>query len=499
MDIPVEIWSYVFSFLRNQGMGAPLYMTCKLFKQVMLLQPTFGRRTLYNVNMALIYHKYTNVFKWYYELIKQSQESAKDIWSYPDQERYAMNRTHMLMAICKGCTKIVQYLLDEGIIPTDECFERAIRLGNKKVINLLKDRFEVSNFNLISINQHPKFIGYCKRIGLTINKDSCYHAARLGNINLYKFFEEQCDLAVMPSVAKYAANFNRRKMLIWLRDNDRDITGTFQGAIMGEHWELIPFLFEGGFPIDKLYNSNIHRLCRHAPLETIQYVFVHIGYNKTNDIYVIGACSSGRLDVVKYLFSKGFICGSRALGEAAKTGNKELVVYLLDGHADVNVKTLENCARGGNIAIMDILLDKYEHDLGPINLCDSACARKQWKMAKYLQSKGFIYSSISLKYTVIFNEVEMFEYLIAEGCPITFVELEKACIRNRTQMALRLLDLDCPITTNCLYTALKIGNRILIKALVEHNCPIDISVFTLDLPADISKWLNSAQLNWLPV
>lgn len=178
--------------------------------------------------------------------------------------------------------------------------------------------------------------------------------------------------------------------------------------------DILKFLHENGFKWNEIIYSYDYDCeeCNNFPCE-----FLKDYYGEKNHCISILAISSGKLEIVKYLFENGCIFSEIACYHAAYEGQLNILIYLRSVGFECDTFTFETAVCNGYFEIVKYL---FENEC-PVNptILDSAVLRCQNEISKYLYEKGFPLNKNALRIATFSGNIEILKYFREKGNNIT--------------------------------------------------------------------------------
>jgi ankyrin repeat protein len=272
---------------------------------------------------------------------------------------------------------------------------------------------------------------------------------------------------------------------------------------LGYHPKYINFF---GQPRDKLFVlSDILRY------KDVSFYQIRNGLNITEE-KIIKCCRTGNYEYIKYLSDNGLKLNtwdkriSLFLMLACASGNLELVRFILSEGAIIDINFLLCLCRCDNIEAIQIIFDNFCGEIPFVKLLETACSENNLKMLKYLISKGAdIHSSSELlvnsakKSLEKYSSIDIIIFLIENNYDINSsidILLIKACKKNNFKLLDYLISkgikINQPLIIKILKCACKENNFILAKYLISKK--VDMTKKTIIILLNAACEENNLQL-----
>jgi len=269
----------------------------------------------------------------------------RSLFSVVDVSKYKDNRKLLLSAIGYGKPEFCRYLIDQGMFDDVE---------NKPLIFaiILQDRDAVK-----------ALIKKGKKKGMLFGQyTESMVAAAVGNLEIFKLFSPYNHRGATCEVGGY-----------W--------TTSLQCAARNGHKKIVSLLFDVENDYDDAYTHDYDQCAAlikgasHGHLEVVKFVLSKVDVESTlfskEYTALAKACKHGHLTMVKYLLKKGALPNQKiyahgndiecALTYACQAGDREIVHYLIDHNAKVNLTTswpsLMVAITSGDREMADLLVD----------------------------------------------------------------------------------------------------------------------------------------------
>ncbi|EFA85597.1 hypothetical protein PPL_01380 [Heterostelium album PN500] len=267
-----------------------------------------------------------------------------------------------------------------------------------------------------------------------------------GNVRLLKWMvkrlvSKEKFIWMAPRMLEMAVKFGNFEMVVYLSKYTKaKSTSSLHYAILHNHYNVIQWLVAHGEPI---WGYDIADLVRHKQFDVLQSVLARLPpsfFKKENHRYdeIVGC---GDLDIVKTLHSMGVEFTSKSMYHAIKSGNLELVKWLISNvrilyltnvmdeaarngkfsilqwfHFNVNegcsFKAIDYAAKIGRLDIIEWLNEKRGEGCS-INAMDFAAENNHLEVVKWLnekRSEGC--STKAMDQALIGGHLEMCEWLM---------------------------------------------------------------------------------------
>jgi len=221
-----------------------------------------------------------------------------------------------------------------------------------------------------------------------------------------------------------------------------------------------------------------------------------------------GAAAYGHPEMVKYLIDKGADVniandfGYTPILGAASGGNVEGIQYLIDAGADINTKLpngeslIHMAARGGNVEVLKMLVDNgvdinQKTDFGRIPLIN-AIYSEQLEAIKYLVEHGANLNNrnnngATVMHAAMYRDsIEVVEYLIKKGAPVDETEnngnrpINIAVMQGKGDYTALLAKAGADVNVKCertgetlLHAASAKGNAEMVQVLIENGADVN--------------------------
>ena len=281
--------------------------------------------------------------------------------------RNAEGNTPLLIAAMNGHLETIKYLRECGV-SLDE-----------------KDKSNNTPLLLAAHNGHSAVVEWLIKEGVNVNEANRHRitalmrAAESGQITMVRCLIEQGALLTATDSGRrtplsYAIRSGQLSAVKYLLQQDKEqlLARSLHNysalllAVVHGHSEIIAYLLEQGASLlerDMFDNTPLLLAGEHGHKEIVAYL-LNEGANTTvvsseGDTLLLKAISSERVDLVKWLFNETSLIESNRRGwnaflMAAHKGNKELVSWLLEQGADIEVR--DNSGRNA----FSLTLNNYE-------------------------------------------------------------------------------------------------------------------------------------------
>jgi ankyrin repeat protein len=190
-----------------------------------------------------------------------------------------------------------------------------------------------------------------------------------------------------------AAKYGRLEMIIWLNDNKEEykIKGgnnwVINYASEHGHLEVIKWLYHKGYGFTS-YAINI--AAENGHLETVKWLHehrkIHCDEDDRNYEYAMNwASHNGHLDIVIWLHEHGYNCTKSAMDWAAEQGHLEIVKWLHEHRKEgCSTSAMTGAAEKGKLDVVKFLYKNRIDDCCLSDALDWACAGKQYQVICWL-------------------------------------------------------------------------------------------------------------------
>ena len=212
--------------------------------------------------------------------------------------------------------------------------------------------------------------------------------------------------------------------------------------------------------------------------------------------YIRIAAKMNRLDMVRYLHSKGYPWDVYTSQQAVQSGHLEILKYLHENNCPVDDMICDVAAREGHVEII-----QYLHQLHfPWDevCCQEAAKKGHLHVLRYLHENGCPFDEMTFIHAAQAGSLELIEYLHNHGCSwgksacqgaIDFGHLDVLkylhkhvrlnnplfCITAATNGHMHILhylhESGCPWNESACYAAANAGHFKCLVYLHEHGCP----------------------------
>ena len=300
-----------------------------------------------------------------------------------------------------GHLDLIKYLEQNGVEPTEDALIKAATSGRHDII----DQLRVSNVPVEAIRQ--AVIG--------------------GNIQVLQRLLPYVNEPVSTDVISLAYALDRTEMLKLLdpRGMFKPSEETLKAAIDYGNLPVVKRLYRkfkfSFFPLDTAIKN--------GHMDVVKYVHSRRLYINGNELMI--ACSSGRLEMVRWIVSVSQFTASElgsCLLSSASEGNLSIVQLLLEYvHVDPNAIAAA-AAKSGNLHLVRYIIQRYNVELAHVIV--SAAEFGHLSLIKALPACNVVFSTQSVMTVIERGYLNTLKYMIEQGVEGVPVESTDLAVRN---------------------------------------------------------------------
>jgi len=187
------------------------------------------------------------------------------------------------------------------------------------------------------------------------------------------------------------------------------------------------------------------------------------------------AAKTGNLSLLKWLWYQGCPFDETTFANAVKSGNLEMLEWLKTEKCPFDTDCFNNTALLGNITILEWLWNnKFPWDEWTL-----INAAKNLNILKWFNNKcegDMRFTPLMFHYSVQYEDINTLEWLLENGCPWNSYTSLYAVQTKNIEIVKWLFNNGCPFDEYTLYVSAGSGNLDILKWIVE-NCYMDLTPF----------------------
>lgn len=367
--------------------------------------------------------------------------------------------------------------------------------------------------------QHPALVAWARDIGYNIGTATCGLAARHGRLETLQWLHKQQGVALEPSVCNLAALGGHLNVLQWTTSvgckGDCDV---FMRAVQGGSMEVATYVkTQGGSVDDRAYRFIMKR----PGLDWVKTL--HKWRVPMTEKTCALAARHGRLDILKYLRSKGCAWSVKTFQHAVIGGHMHVMEWLWINRCPYSIIVPLMASRMGRLDLLQ-WLDERNYRVLITQVMTPAIRADHMPIIHWMRSNGVPFPYDACTAAAQSGRLNVLQWLRSEGCAWDFNVCNVAASMGHLHVLLWALEQGCDCDTpnviglaaqmnriNVLeyihthVTHGKISKRVLKTAAIwgcvdvlewahEHGCRCDDDVYSLSIRyghLNVLKWAYS--------
>ena len=491
-QLDANLIAFIFSFLRENGMGGCLVLTCKTFREVLMEHcVTSKQEDLSTLNIRAARCGYLGVLK-YYSQLKSSTHPVFP-WNRPDKRARAISMDTLRQADKCGQWDVGFYLNEQGIEWPWRIEVHAIQQNRLDILKRLPNITPGSLRQAIRCDCSKEMLTYLLRRVGTFKKFALYAASTKGNLEVCQWLLTQ-GVHWEPFTGFMAAEKGHQHILQWAVDHSYKLDGSAcDGAAKGGYLKMVQWLYNLKYPVNAV-------TCMHAAgsgnLELVQWLRSPSVQCPWNTRACAMAANGGYLPMLQWLRTQTPPCpwDKETCINAAQKGYLPILKYAYENGCPTNMQVGANAAAHRHLDCLRYIYAQ-EGTLLPHPTYHDACGKLD--CLKLLNECGYRWDSDFCQNAVRFNSLECLKFLREHGArwdPWGIVYC-KAIGHGNMEILRYAYENGCPLTEEVPSKAAAVGDLEVLKwlrTLPRGQCPWDLEIICLDAVKQphILTWLR---------